>query len=390
MARWLSFSLFIVVVLSLNFGMHYYLWARLVRDPGFSPRTKRLLTGLIWVLGLSFPVSMLTVRLVSPDVGVYWLKPGYTWVGVSFLLLVSVALFDLLRVGYKGILSIGGTKVDPARRQTLSRLVGAAAAALGLGATAAAFREAARLVIQRVDVPLKNLPPALEGTTIVQLTDVHVGFNIRREFIERVVEQVNALNPDIVAITGDLVDGSVEDLAHHVAPLGDIKSRHGTFFVTGNHEYYSGATAWCQHLTDMGMRVLRNEHVKLGPEGQHLHLAGVDDFQAKGFDDAGHGYDLPRAVQGRDPELPLILLAHQPKAVTEAAKHGVDLQLSGHTHGGQLWPFSWLVKLQQPVVAGLARFGETLVYVSRGTGHWGPPMRLKAPPEVTHIVLRRA
>lgn len=390
MARWLSFSLFLMVVLSLNFGLHYYLWVRLVRDPAFSPGVKRLLTTLMWILGASFPVAMVTMRFVHPDVGVFWLKPAYIWVGVSFLLFVSVAFFDLLRVGYQGIVSIGGTDIDPARRQTLSRLVGVAAAALGLGATGAAFREAARVVVQRVDVSLKNLPTALEGTSIVQLTDVHVGFNIRREFIQKIVEQVNALNPDIVAITGDLVDGSVEDLAPHVAPLGDIKSRHGTFFVTGNHEYYSGATSWCSHLTELGMRVLRNEHVKLGPEGQHLHLAGVDDFQAERFDDPGHAYDLPRAVQGRDPELPLILLAHQPKAVTEAAKHGVDLQLSGHTHGGQLWPFNWLVKLQQPVVAGLARFGETLIYVSRGTGYWGPPMRLKAPPEVTHIVLRRA
>jgi uncharacterized protein len=390
MARSLSFLLFFVIALSLIFGMHYYLWLRLVRDPEFSPTTKRLLTSLIVVLGCSIPVAMVTGRLVKPEIAGWWLKPAYVWLGASFLLLVSVLIFDLIRLGYHGIASLSGTPIDLARRQTLARLVGVAAAALGLGATATAFREAARIQVKRVDIPLKNLPLALEGTTIVQLTDVHVGPTIGRTFIEQVVNQVNALKPDIVAITGDLVDGSVADLAHHVAPLGDIKSQYGTFFVTGNHEYYSGAPAWCQHLSELGIRVLRNEHVKIGPLGQHLHLAGVDDLHASRFEDIGHGPNLPQAVEGRDPELPLILLAHQPKVVTEAVKHGVDLQLSGHTHGGQLWPFSWLVKLQQPVVAGLEHFGQTLVYVSCGTGYWGPPMRLKAPPEVTHIVLRRA
>lgn len=390
MARWLSFLLFFVIAVSLIFGMHRYLWVRLVRDPAFSPSTKRALTVLIWVLGCSIPFAMLTSRLVDPELSVFWLKPAYAWIGTSFLLLVSVVLFDLLRMGYQGVAALGGAPVDADKRQTLSRLMGLAAAALGIGATAAAFREAAQILVKRVDVPLKNLPAALDGTTIVQLTDVHVGPTIGRSFIEQIVNQVNALNPDIVAITGDLVDGSVEDLAYHVAPLGTIKSQHGTFFVTGNHEYYSGAPAWCQHLGEIGIKVLRNEHVKLGPTGQHLHLAGVDDLHASRFDEIGHGPNLPQAVHGRDPELPLILLAHQPKAVLEAVKHGVDLQLSGHTHGGQLWPFNWFVKLQQPVVAGLERFGETLIYVSRGTGHWGPPMRLKAPPEVTHIVLRRA
>jgi uncharacterized protein len=390
MARWLSFSLFFVIVVSLIFGMHYYLWARLVRDPAFSPSTKRALTVLTWILGCSIPVAMLTNRLVRPELGVWWLKPAYIWIGASFLLFVSVLLFDAMRSLYQGVATLGGTTFDADRRQTLARLVGVAAAALGLGATVTAFKEAARMQVKRVDIPLRNLPAALEGTTIVQLTDVHVGPTIGRSFIEAIVNQVNALKQDNVAITGDLVDGSVEDLAHHVAPLGDIITRHGTFFVTGNHEYYSGAPAWCRHLGDIGIRVLRNEHVKVGAEGQHLHLAGIDDLHAGRFGELGHGANLPQAIAGRDPTLPLILLAHQPKVVLEAVKHGVDLQLSGHTHGGQLWPFNWLVKLQQPVVAGLERFGETLVYVSRGTGYWGPPMRLKAPPEITHIVLRRA
>jgi hypothetical protein len=198
------------------------------------------------------------------------------------------------------------------------------------------------------------------------------------------VDAVNALNPDIVAITGDLVDGSVRKLKEHVAPLEQLKSRYGSYFVTGNHEYYSGADPWCQELSDLGIRVLRNERVSIGDGEASFDLAGIDDHEARRF---GRPPDLARAVAGRDPNRELILLAHQPRAGFEADKHGVGLQLSGHTHGGQIWPWTYLVYLQQPIVAGLSRIGRTQVYVSRGTGYWGPPLRLYAPPEITKIVL---
>jgi predicted MPP superfamily phosphohydrolase len=191
----------------------------------------------------------------------------------------------------------------------------------------------------------------------------------------------------VVVVTGDLVDGSVDRLRHAVAPLVELKARHGCFFVTGNHEYYSGAVAWCRHLTTLGLRVLRNERVEIGRDGCVFDLAGIDDYSAHGFGH-GHGADLARAVEGRDRSRALVLLAHQPRAVAEAQRHGVDLQLSGHTHGGQIWPFHLLVRLQQPVVSGLVKLGQTFLYVSNGTGYWGPPMRLGAPAEVTEIVLR--
>jgi hypothetical protein len=234
---------------------------------------------------------------------------------------------------------------------------------------------------------LARLPKALDGLTIAQLSDVHIGPSLGSRFLKDVVRTVNELSPDLVAITGDLVDGSVEQLGGIVAELANLQSRHGTFFVTGNHEYYSGAQSWCDELSSLGIRVLRNERVAIEQDGHGFDLAGIDDAQAARFGN-GHGADLGRAILGRDPTRELVLLAHQPKAVVEAQEHGVGLQLSGHTHGGQLWPFNWLVKLQQPVVAGLEMIGKTWIYVSCGTGYWGPPMRLGAPAEVTQIVLR--
>jgi len=236
-------------------------------------------------------------------------------------------------------------------------------------------------------VSLARLPPALSGTRIVHLSDVHVGPTIQRAFIETIVAQCNALAADLIVITGDLVDGSVEELREHVAPLSSLRAKYGVFFVTGNHEYYSGAADWCGELERLGVRVLRNERVSIGDETASFDLAGVDDHSAHRFGN-GHGEDLPKALRGRDLSRELVLLAHQPRTIFEAQAHGVGLQLSGHTHGGQLWPWTYLVRLQQPVVAGLARFGNSLVYVSCGTGYWGPPMRLGAPSEIAELTLR--
>jgi predicted MPP superfamily phosphohydrolase len=230
------------------------------------------------------------------------------------------------------------------------------------------------------------LPKELDGTTIVQLSDVHVGPTRGRDFVRQIVERANSLGPDVIAITGDLVDGSVRQLREQIEPLSELRAKHGVYFVTGNHEYYSGAESWCRELTRLGVRVLRNERVSIGSDGETYDLAGIDDYHAHQFG-GGHGADLPRALEGRDPSRELVLLAHQPRAIFEAERLGVGLQLSGHTHGGQMWPWNYLVKLQQPFVSGLARFGRATIYVSNGTGYWGPPMRLAAPAEITRLVL---
>jgi predicted MPP superfamily phosphohydrolase len=248
-------------------------------------------------------------------------------------------------------------------------------------------RRVARVV--EVRVPVERLSAQLEGFTIAQITDVHVGPTIKREFVERIVERVNGLAPDMVAITGDLVDGSVRQLAAHTAPLAKLQSRHGTYAVTGNHEYYSGAQAWIGELERLGARVLLNEHVVLDHDGAPLALAGVTDFSAHRFEPS-HRSDPHAAVQGAPDAAVKVLLAHQPRSATAAAEAGYDLQISGHTHGGQFWPWNHFVRFSQPFTAGLHRLGRMWVYISRGTGYWGPPMRFGIPSEITRIRLVRA
>ena len=236
-----------------------------------------------------------------------------------------------------------------------------------------------------IDVPIAGLPAALHGFTIAQISDIHVGPTIKGPYLSAIVAAVNRLGADMVAVTGDLVDGSVADLAQHVAPLKDLASRHGTFFVTGNHEYYSGATAWIAELRRLGVNVLTNEHVVLRHGEGALLLAGVADHGAHHFDPA-HRSDPQAALAGAPAEAWVrVLLAHQPRSAPAAAAAGFHLQLSGHTHGGQFWPWNFFVRLQQPFTAGLHRWQDLWVYTSRGTGYWGPPKRFGAPSEITHL-----
>jgi predicted MPP superfamily phosphohydrolase len=387
MSRLLSFALFFSIMLAVLGGVHYYLWARLVRDISLSPAGQRALTLGILVLYLSIPLSFFVRRSGTGfTLPVVWVSS--VWLGLLFVLFVVLVAADAGRVVVMlAQKAAGAAPEDPDRRLALSRMfalgVTVVAGALGLVAVRSGLT---RVALRDVEVRLRRLPRALDGTTIVQLSDVHVGPTIGRNFIEEVVASTNAVNPDVVAITGDLVDGSVEALREHVAPLAKLRARWGVYFVTGNHEYYSGAEAWCAELERLGIRVLRNERVTIGDASASFDLAGIDDAHAHQFGN-GHGADLARAVAGRDPERELVLLAHQPRAVFDAMQHGVGLQLSGHTHGGQIWPWSLFVRLQQPVVSGLKRFGETLVYVSNGTGYWGPPMRLAAPAEITRLRL---
>lgn len=386
----LRMVLLVAFALAVTVGLHYYLWARLVRDPALPEPWFRWITAAMMVLAVLIPVGMALTRiaprtLVSP---LMWV--AYSWMGLAFFLFVLLGTLDLGRMVTRlaNLLTANDRKerMDPDRRLFLARFVGATA---GVGATAIAgigMAEARRQVkVKTVRVPLSKLPAALSGYTIVQISDVHVGPTIGRTFVEELVAKVNALEPDLVAITGDLVDGSVAHLGSLVAPLAKLRARDGVYFVTGNHEYYSGADEWIAFLRSLGIRVLRNERVSIrGPSG--FDLAGVDDWEARYF---GHGADLPRALSGRDPSRLVVLLAHQPRAVEEASRLGVDLQLSGHTHGGQMFPFNYLVRLQQPYVAGLHTHGRTKIYVSTGTGYWGPPMRVGIPAEIARIELVR-
>jgi len=242
--------------------------------------------------------------------------------------------------------------------------------------------------VVKVEVPLAGLPKELEGFTIAQISDIHIGQTIKRNFVTAIVDRVNLLEADMIAITGDVVDGSVPDLAHHTEPLARLASRHGTYFVTGNHEYYSGVHAWIRELERLGAKALMNEHVVLDHDGAALTVAGVTDWSAHHFDPS-HKSDPHAAVKGAPEHAPKVLLAHQPRSAPFAEDAGYHLQLSGHTHGGQFWPWNFLVRLQQPFTAGLARLGRMWVYTSRGTGYWGPPMRFGVPSEITLIRLVR-
>jgi uncharacterized protein len=390
MSRLVSFLVFFSILLGVLGGVHYYLWVRLIRDISVSPGAQRVLTATLVLLFVSIPVSFFVRRTGSAwSLPLVWVSS--VWIGLFFVLLWVLLAADAGRAVVSLVeRATGSTPADPERRVALARLfalgVAGVTGVLGLLAVRSGL---ARVALREVDVGLRRLPRALDGTIIVQLSDVHVGPTIGRDFIEEVVASTNAVNPDVIAITGDLVDGSVEDLREHVAPLSKLRARWGVYFVTGNHEYYSGAVEWCAELERLGIRVLRNERVTIGDGDESFDLAGIDDTSAHQFGH-GHGADLAQAVAGRDPERELVLLAHQPRAVFEAMKHGVGLQLSGHTHGGQIFPWNFFVRLQQPVVSGLKRFGETLVYVSNGTGYWGPPMRLAAPAEITRVRLRVA
>ena len=245
-------------------------------------------------------------------------------------------------------------------------------------------RRTARVVA--VDVPIKDLPASLHGFTIAQISDIHVGPTIKGDYLKSIVGAVNRLDADMVAVTGDLVDGSVAQLRSHVAPLAGLTSRHGTYFVTGNHEYYSGVTAWVAELRGLGVNVLLNEHVVLQHNNGVLVIAGVTDHSGHHFDES-HRSDPAASIASAPDDVLRILLAHQPRSAAAALQAGFQLQLSGHTHGGQFWPWNFFVRLQQPFTAGLHRLQTLWVYTSRGTGYWGPPKRFGAPSEITHLRL---
>ena len=212
------------------------------------------------------------------------------------------------------------------------------------------------------------------------VSDIHLGPILGRGFTQRVVDTINGTQPDLIAVVGDLVDGSVEDLGPAAAPLAQLRARHGSYFVTGNHEYFSGAEQWVEHVRELGLRPLRNARTEL----PGFDLAGVDDVAGE---DEGHGPDFAKALGDRDRSRASVLLAHQPVVIHDAVRHGVDLQLSGHTHGGQLWPGNLIADLANPTLAGLERYGDTQLYVTRGAGAWGPPVRVGAPSDITVVEL---
>lgn len=356
--------------------LHAYVGARIAPDLPAGPWPV-LFVALVAASALLMPMGLLARRVRTQP----W-SDRLAWAGSLAMGLFS-SLF-VLTLGRDGLLVLAWLASVPGIAGATAIAVPLLASAVTLWGFVNARRTAA---VVAVDVPIDDLPAALHGFTIAQISDIHVGPTIKRPYLRRIVEAVNALDADMVAVTGDLVDGSVRELGAHVAPLATLVSRHGTFFVTGNHEYYSGAPAWVAELRRLGVRVLMNEHVVLEHGAASLVVAGVTDHSAHHFNPAERS-DPHAAIAGAPAHATVrLLLAHQPRSAELAEQAGFHLQLSGHTHGGQFLPWNLFVRLQQPFTAGLNRLRGLWVYTSCGTGYWGPPKRFGAPSEITHLRL---
>ncbi|WP_030290673.1 metallophosphoesterase [Streptomyces katrae] len=442
------FAVIAVLVLALLVLVHRWLWVRLVRDTT-RPRgtARRIGTVLAFTLPLLSLAALTTGRAGAP----FWLQqsvawPGYMWLAVLLYLTLAMLLAEPVRAlllrGRAGRIqprgesrprrrsrrgvwdgargggpsraeSGGGGREgggapqgpatalddplppgqsqgpaapahDPAgatRRQFVARAIGGAAALAATGTVATGTYGVLRGPrVKRVRVPLAKLPRAAHGFRIAVVSDIHLGPVLGRAHTTRIVETVNRTQPDLIAIVGDLVDGNVHDLGSAAEPLRRLRARHGSYFVTGNHEYFSGAQQWIDHVRELGLIPLENARRAL----PYFDLAGVNDVAGE---TEGHGPDFTAALGDRDRARAAVLMAHQPVVIHDAVRHGVDLQLSGHTHGGQLWPGNYLAELANPTVAGLERYGDTQLYVSRGAGAWGPPVRVGAPSDITVVEL---
>jgi predicted MPP superfamily phosphohydrolase len=390
---------FLLVVLAVVVIIHSYLWWRLVRSTTRPGRWRRIGTAVVVVLALLI-VAALAGRVLPPAQQRLTAWPGYLWLSVMFLTLCVLVVLEPVRwmlrfrarrpalarvgagAGDTAADTPADTAPDPSRRLFVARSIALVAGVTAAGTTAFGVRSAmGPPMLVRRPIILDKLPRRMDGFRIALVSDIHLGPLLGRAHTERIVDTINRLDADIVTVVGDLVDGSVAELGSAAEPLAGLRSRRGSFFVTGNHEYFSGYEEWIPEIESFGVAVLRNRRVEV----DGLDVAGVNDVTGASHAD---GPDYGRALDGRDPAKPVVLLAHQPIQVHRAAEHGVDLQLSGHTHGGQIFPFSYLVRLQQPVIAGYARNGPTQLYVTRGAGFWGPPVRVGAPPDISLIELR--
>jgi len=337
---------------------------------------------IAWITSLS-PIMFhyLNITGVWAD-GLTWFV--YLNMGFFSLLMIAYLIIDVFHLSTRTIRSVLPVAENSERRKFMSSTVSLGVLGLTGSVTGIGIQEAvggAR--IKEVIVPIGNVPEALQKLKIVQFTDLHIGPMIKRDYAETITKQMNDLNPDIIVMTGDLVDGSVERLKHDVAPFADLKATYGKFFITGNHEYYSGALDWIAEMKRLGFTVLLNEHELITHEGAKLLLAGVTDYRAHQYVPE-HASSPSKAMQGAPDADVKVLLAHQPKSIDEASKAGFDLQISGHTHGGQYYPWNFIAKMANPYIKGLhLHEHKTWIYVSPGTGYWGPPIRLGNEPEIT-------
>ncbi|MEV6715978.1 metallophosphoesterase [Lentzea sp. NPDC051208] len=339
------------------------------------PAPVRPIAAVVFVAAAITMIVLFTQRGSDRAARISQFLLGFVWIAFVWTLIT-----DVVRLG----LALGGVE-NPFR----SRFIAVLLAVLIVTVTVYGVYEAMRVPrIKRQDVTIPRLDPAFDGLTVAVITDTHYGAINRAKWSRGMVDAVNELGADVAVHVGDIADGTAEQRLEQATPLGDVNTEH-RFYITGNHEYYSNAQGWIDLMTRLGWKALRNEHVALERGGAKLVFAGIDDVTASHSGEPGHAADLALALRGADSSAPVVLLAHQPSEIKKAVDAGVDLQLSGHTHGGQIWPFHYLVRLQQPVVAGLSRHSDrTQLYTSRGAGFWGPPMRVFAPSEITLLTLK--
>jgi predicted MPP superfamily phosphohydrolase len=389
--------MFIIVLTAILGLIHLYLWKRLVKDTTHRGPLRRALTAVLLGLAALLVAALIVPRLADTQESAWLAWPGYLWFGLAAYLFLTLLVLEPVRLVLRpwtrrsppSAPEPEETPADPAvnRRIFLARAgaVAAGAASVGLvgvGATTATGPPD----LLRVPVRLRRLDPAFNGFRIAVVSDVHLGPLAGRAHTERIVRMINETEPDLVAIVGDLVDGTVAELGAAAEPLQDLVARDGAFFVTGNHEYFVPDTAeWLRELERLDVHPLRNENTEITRAGARFTLAGVNDLAGEQHSDPP---DFDRALADRRGDTPTVLLAHQPIQVGEAARRGVDLQLSGHTHGGQMWPFHYAVRAVQPALAGLSTIDGTQLYVTRGAGFWGPPIRIGAPPDITVLSLQ--
>lgn len=385
--------MFIVVLSALLALMTVYVWKRFVKDTTREGRVRRFLTAVVIGLALLLVATLVVPRFTAVSKSGWYAWPGYLWFGLLAYLFLTMLVLEPVRLALRGWAKRQRTAPPEEhgphalnRRMFIARASAVAAGTASLGLVG--FGAATALGppdLLTVPVRLRRLHPAFRGFRIAVVSDIHLGPLAGRAHTERIVEIINGAECDLVAIVGDLVDGTVEELGPAVAPFQDLAAREGTFFVTGNHEYFVEDTAaWLNELERRGVQSLRNENTLIRRGGAAFDLVGVNDLAGEERDEPP---DFDRALAGVDDSRPTILLAHQPVMVSQAAARGVDLQLSGHTHGGQMWPFHYVVETVQPSLAGLSTVGDTQLYVTRGAGFWGPPVRIGAPPDITVLTL---
>ena len=384
--------MFFIVALGVLWLMHGYVAWRIIPTLGFSSSQTILAYTTVFILSL-LPILPIVLRMSGNESKLIdkFSFLGYTSLGFFTLSFIFLFTKDFIIQFISIFSNLVDTEqpIDNSKRDFIKKSISISMITLAGSATVYGFYSARKgPFIIKHDIYIKNLPDAYENFSIAQISDLHVGPTIKRPYVEDVLEKISRLNPDLIAVTGDLVDGSVKYLKSELQPLKDMIAPYGTFFVTGNHEYYSGVDQWLDETDRLGMKNLINSNELISKAGDQIAIAGITDLRAHQIKPA-HRSDPELALRSIPEDITKIVLAHQPNSIHSVHETGADLQLSGHTHGGQFWPFTYLVKMIHPYIAGLHDHHGTQIYVNRGTGYWGPPLRIGVPAEITLIRLKK-